>query len=155
MEKLYVLYDPKCELCSRLKDWLLIQRSWLGLSMVPAGSERAQKMFPELDKIAGCNDLAVVSDEGDVYLNNSAWIMVLYALEEYRDWACRLAHPMLAPFVRQAWEMISKNRYTISRWLKHGRPDEIAGELSKVQLAACATGATCANNDGTVRDYLR
>jgi len=23
MEKLYVLYDPKCELCERLKDWLL------------------------------------------------------------------------------------------------------------------------------------
>ena len=31
MEKLYVLYDPKCELCERLKDWLLIQHSWLGL----------------------------------------------------------------------------------------------------------------------------
>ena len=48
MEKLYVLYDPKCELCERLKDWLLVQRTWLGLCMVPAGSEKAQKMFPEL-----------------------------------------------------------------------------------------------------------
>ena len=38
MEKLYVLYDPKCELCERLKDWLLVQRTWLGLCMVPAGS---------------------------------------------------------------------------------------------------------------------
>ncbi len=43
MEKLYVLYDPKCELCERLKDWLLVQRTWLGLSMVPAGSEKAQQ----------------------------------------------------------------------------------------------------------------
>ena len=46
MEMLYVLYDPKCELCERLKDWLLIQKQWLGLSMVPAGSEKAKKLFP-------------------------------------------------------------------------------------------------------------
>jgi predicted DCC family thiol-disulfide oxidoreductase YuxK len=149
MEKLYVLYDPKCELCQRLKDWLLIQRSWLGLSMVPAGSERARKMFPELDNVAGCNDLAVISDDGQVYLNNSAWIMALYALEDYREWACRLAHPMIAPFARQAFEMISKNRYAISRWLGHGGPEEIARELSKVPLAPCAVP------EGTVSDYLR
>ncbi|HEX3091204.1 MAG TPA: DCC1-like thiol-disulfide oxidoreductase family protein [Candidatus Angelobacter sp.] len=149
MEKLYVLYDPKCELCERLKDWLLVQRTWLGLCMVPAGCEKAQKMFPELETIATCNDLVVVSDDGQVYLNNSAWIMALYALEEYREWACRLAHPMVAPFVRQAFEMISKNRHAISRWLSHDRPEEIAGELRKVPLAPCAVP------DGTVSDYLR
>jgi len=149
MEKLYVLYDPKCELCQRLKDWLLIQRSWLGLAMVPAGSERAQKMFPELNNVASCNDLVVISDDGQVYLNNSAWIMVLYALDDYSEWACRLAHPMIAPFARQAFEMISKNRYAISRWLSHDRPEEIAGELRKVPLAPCAVP------EGTVSDYLR
>jgi predicted DCC family thiol-disulfide oxidoreductase YuxK len=149
MEKLYVLYDPKCELCQRLKDWLLIQRSWLGLAMVPSGSEKAQKMFPELNNVASCNDLVVISDDGQVYLNNSAWIMVLYALDDYCEWACRLAHPMIAPFARQAFEMISKNRYAISRWLSHDRPEEIAGELRKVPLAPCAVP------EGTVSDYLR
>jgi predicted DCC family thiol-disulfide oxidoreductase YuxK len=149
MEKLYVLYDPKCELCARLKDWLLAQRSWLGLAMVPAGSERAQRMFPELDKVATCNDLVVISDEGHVYLNNSAWIMALYALEDYRDWACRLAHPMVAPFARQAFAMISKNRHAISRWLHLAPPEDLAGELRKVPLAPCAMP------EGTVSDYLR
>jgi predicted DCC family thiol-disulfide oxidoreductase YuxK len=150
MEKLYVLYDPKCELCERLKDWLLVQRTWLGLCMVPAGSEKAHKMFPELDKIASGNDLAVISDSGEVYLNNSAWIMALYALEDYREWAYRLAHPMIAPFARQAFEMISKNRHAISRWLSNDRPEEeIAGELKQVPLAPCAVP------DGTVSDYLR
>ena len=148
MRTLYVLYDPKCELCLRLKDWLLIQRSWLGLCVIPAGSEKAKKMFPTLDTISSANDLAVISDEGEVYLNDRAWIMALYALEEYRDWACRLAHPMIVPFVRQAFDMISKNRYAISRWLQSRRPEEIAGELRKVPLAPCATEAT-------VSDYLR
>src|SRR4029077_8693088 len=96
-----------------------------------------------------CNDLVVVSDDGQVYLNNSAWIMALYALEEYREWACRLAPPSVAPFVRRGFEMIPKNRHAISRWLNHDRPEEIAGELRKVPLAPCAVP------DGTVSDYLR
>lgn len=147
MQNLYVLYDPKCELCARLKDWLLIQRSWLGLSMIPAASERAEKMFPGLKELAGCNDLVVVSDEGEVYLNNSAWIMALYALEDYRDWACRLAHPLVMPFARQAFEIVSRNRYAISRWLKV-RPEIMAHHLSQVRLAACELPA------GPIRDYL-
>jgi predicted DCC family thiol-disulfide oxidoreductase YuxK len=149
MEKLYVLYDPKCELCERLKDWLLVQRSWLGLCMVPAGSDKAKTMFPELEHVATCNDLVVISDEGQVYLNNSAWIMAIYALEEYRDWAYRLAHPLVLPFVRQAFATISKNRHAFSRWLGSARPEELAGELRKISLAPCAAPGE------TVSDYLR
>jgi predicted DCC family thiol-disulfide oxidoreductase YuxK len=137
MEKLYVLYDPKCELCERLKDWLLVQRTWLGLCMVAAGSEKAKTMFPDLDQVARSNDLVVVSDDGEVYLNNSAWIMALYALEEYREWACRLAHPLLMPFARQAFETISRNRHAISRWLRSSGPEEIARELRRVKITPC------------------
>jgi len=149
MEKLYVLYDPKCELCERLKDWLLIQRSWLGLSVLPAGSDRARKMFPELEKIASGNDLVVISDDGQVFLNDRAWIMTMYALEEYREWAKRLAHPLLLPLARQAFASISRNRFAISRWLKAGSPEAIAGELRKVVLEPCALPAE------TVSDYLQ
>jgi len=149
MEKLYVLYDPRCELCNRLKDWLLIQRSWLDLCMVPAGSEQARKMFPELEQIASVNDLAVISDDGQVFLNDRAWIMTMYALEEYREWAKRLAHPLLLPLARQAFASISRNRFAISRWLKAGSPEAIAGELRKVVLEPCALPAE------TVSDYLQ
>jgi predicted DCC family thiol-disulfide oxidoreductase YuxK len=149
METLYVLYDRKCELCERLKDWLLIQRSWLGLCMVPAGSEKAKRMFPELETIASANDLVVISDEGHVYLNNNAWIMALYALDEYRDWACRLAHPLLLPLARQAFATISRNRYAISRWLRAGGPEQIANELRHVVLEPCAA------TQSTISDYLR
>ncbi len=149
METLYVLYDPKCELCERLKDWLLIQRSWLGLCMVPAGSEKAKRMFPDLERIASANDLVVISDDGQVYLNNKAWIMALYALEEYRDWASRLTHPLLAPLARQAFVTISRNRHAISRWLYGRRPEEIADELRRVTLQPCAAPHP------NISDYLR
>ena len=154
MQKLYVLYDPKCELCCRLKNWTLVQRSWLGVAVVEQGSERARRLFPELDAVAGKDDLAVISDEGEVYLNNSAWIMVLYAMVEYRDWAARLTHPLLMPLARQAFAALSKNRHTLSRWLSEDDTARIAGELRNIELEPCALPAGNAPMSA-VRDYLQ
>ena len=114
MNKLYVLYDPQCELCCRLKQWILVQRSWIGLAVVEQGSEKARRLFPELEHIAGKDDLAVVSEEGDVYLNNNAWIMVLYAMVEYREWASRLTHPLLC---RSPARLSPRYRKTVTSFL--------------------------------------
>ncbi len=138
MEKLYVLYDPHCELCCRLKNWILVQRTWLGLAVIEQGSEKAKRLFPELDHIAGKEDLAVVSDEGAVYLNDRAWIMVLYAMSEYQDWASRLTHPLLMPLARQAFAALSKNRHWISGLLSTDNAEVIADELRKVEIPPCA-----------------
>ncbi|HYM78747.1 MAG TPA: DCC1-like thiol-disulfide oxidoreductase family protein [Candidatus Dormibacteraeota bacterium] len=154
MEKLYVLYDPKCELCCRLKNWILVQRSWLGVAVVEQGSEKAKRLFPELERIAGKDDLAVISDDGAVYLNDRAWIMVLYALVEYRDWAARLTHPLLMPLARQAFAALSKNRHLISGLLSTEDPEAIAGELRKVELEPCALPAASAPLS-KVREYLQ
>ncbi len=153
MQKLYVLYDPKCELCRRLKDWILVQRSWIGIAVLEAGSEKARRLFPELEKIATSDDLAVISDEGAVYLNNHAWIMVLYAMVDYRDWAARLTHPLLAPLARQAFAALSRNRHRLSSWLSSDDPETIAGELRQVELEPCAVPAGNAPVS-TVREYL-
>jgi predicted DCC family thiol-disulfide oxidoreductase YuxK len=154
MQKLYVLYDPTCEICRRLKDWILVQRSWLGIAVLEAGSEKARRLFPELEQIATKDDLAVISDEGAVYLNNHAWIMVLYAMVEYRHWAARLTHPLLAPLARQAFAALSKNRHRLSSWLSTEDPEEIAGELRQIELEPCALPAGNAPVS-TVREYLQ
>ena len=154
MEKLYVLYDPTCELCCRLKNWIIIQRSWIGIAVIEQGSEKAKRLFPELEHIAGKEDLALISDEGDVYLNDSAWIMVLYALVEYREWASRLTSPLLMPLARQAFAALSKNRHWISSLLSSNDEAAIAGELRKVELEPCALPASPAPTS-TVREYLQ
>lgn len=158
MQKLYVLYDPKCELCCRLKNWILVQRSWIGLAVIEQGSQKAKRLFPELDRVATKDDLAVISDDGDVYLNDRAWIMVLYAMVEYCDWASRLTHPLLMPLARQAFAALSKNRHLISTLLSTENPEAIAGELRKVELEPCplptATSAT-QTPTSTVREYLQ
>jgi predicted DCC family thiol-disulfide oxidoreductase YuxK len=147
MEKLYVLYDPHCELCCRLKNWILVQRSWIGLALIEQGSEKAKRLFPELDRIAGKEDLAVVSDEGAVYLNNNAWIMVLYAMSEYHGWAMRFTNPLLMPLARQAFAALSKNRYWISSLLSTDNAEVIAGELRKVEVPPCALPAGAASGN--------
>lgn len=159
MRSLYVLYDENCELCQRLKGWLIGQRTWIGLGVIPAGSARAKAMFPGLESVTSKTDLVVVSDAGEVYLNNHAWIMCLYALEEYRDWALRLASPLLLPLARQAFEALSKSRGTISRWLRSSE-QQVAAELKGNAGTVCAsesclTPAERNIGENSVRDYLQ
>jgi hypothetical protein len=75
--------------------------------------------------------------------------MAMFALEEYRDWACRLTHPLLMPLARQAFATISKNRHAFSRWLRVADPEALAGELRHVQLDPCSI------NQETISDYLQ
>jgi len=154
VQKLYVLYDPKCELCCRLKNWILVQRSWIGIALLEQGSEKARRLFPELERIAGKEDLAVISDEGAVYLNDRAWIMVLYAMVDYREWASRLTHPLLMPLARQAFAALSKNRHLLSRMLTSEDPETIADELRQLELEPCAL-PTANERVSNVRDYLQ
>jgi predicted DCC family thiol-disulfide oxidoreductase YuxK len=154
MQKLYVLYDPSCELCCRLKNWILVQRSWIGVALIPQGSEKAARLFPGLAKIAGKEDLAVISDEGAVYLNDRAWIMVMYAMVDYRDWASRLTHPVLMPLARQAFAAFSKNRLAISRWMSAEDPEELAHELRNIELEPCSLPVRNVSMS-TLRDYLQ
>jgi len=149
MQKLYVLYDSRCELCQRLKNWLLGQRQWIPLALIAAGSPKAQQLFPDLPKIATNDDLVVISDEGNVYLNNNAWIMALYSLTDYQTWAYRLSHPLLLPLARHAFDTLSKNRHALSRMLTLASPENIAAELRTVSLQPCSVPQT------TIHDYLK
>jgi predicted DCC family thiol-disulfide oxidoreductase YuxK len=142
MDRLYILYDSQCGLCSWAKRWLMNQSALIELRFVPAGSELSRQLFPELFRsVEPPEELVVVSDEGGVYREGSAWIMCLFALEEYRDWANRLAHPLLLPLARQAFALLSKQRSRISRWLSLASELEIAQTLSQINVPACATEA--------------
>jgi predicted DCC family thiol-disulfide oxidoreductase YuxK len=138
MQRLYILYDPRCGLCSWARRWLARQPSYLDLTFVPAGSERELQLFPGLARPGQVEELVVVSDDGGVYRDSRAWLMSLYALVDYREWALRLAHPLLLPLARQAFALLSKQRRRISRWLRLASEVEIAETLRQVEAPACA-----------------
>lgn len=129
MTKLFVLYDPDCGLCEAVRGWMIDQRSSLQIDVIARGSERARTLFPDIEPAP--DELVVVDDEGSVYRGDSAFIICLYALDAYRAWAYRLSSPILRPFARRAFEMLSKNRKKISDLLALANDEVIAHELGR------------------------
>jgi len=115
MLSLTVLYDPDCGLCRRAHEWVAEQPKLIALNFVPCASDEARKRFPLLDHDLTKQDLTVIRYDGAVYFGPKAWLMVLWGLARYRDWAYRLSTPELLPTTKRVVSAISQNRYQISR----------------------------------------
>jgi predicted DCC family thiol-disulfide oxidoreductase YuxK len=139
MRRLFVLYDDRCGLCTWARRWLSRQPAFLEFVFIPKGSALALRIFPDLAGPDAVDDLVVVSDDGGVYREARAWIMCLYALEEYREWSLRLAQPLLFPLARQTFALISTGRQRLSAWLDLASDAEIANTLRPFQ----DPGAAC------------
>jgi predicted DCC family thiol-disulfide oxidoreductase YuxK len=139
MQCLYVLYDERCGLCRWASRWAMNQPQLVDLVFIEAGSAEASRRFPTLTKRGQVEELIAVSDEGAVYRDSSAWIMCLYALEDYREWSLRLGSPVLRPLARQAFAIVSAQRGWISRWLSLSDA-EVAIDLSRNQVPRCSPG---------------
>ena len=127
MKRLWVLYDAECVLCNRVRKWLGRQPAFVPLAFRPLQSAAA--IFPGIAKFHPEEQLVVISDSGEVWQGDAAWIMVLWALRETREWSLRLASPALRPLARAACHLLSQNRYTISRWLGGDSEEELRRKL--------------------------
>jgi predicted DCC family thiol-disulfide oxidoreductase YuxK len=133
VRSLTVLYDARCGLCSNARRWLEGQPQIVPLELLAADSEEARRRYPTLAE-AEPEELVVVSDEGDVYRGPHAWIVCLWALQDYREWSFRFARPALLPMARGIVEWVSTRRHRLSRALGLMSDQEIA-------LAVSAGGA--------------
>jgi predicted DCC family thiol-disulfide oxidoreductase YuxK len=115
MQRLTVLYDAQCSLCGRAREWLERQPTYLALEFVAAGSAEAQARWPQLNPARTLRELTVVADTGEIYVDDAAWLMCLWALREHRSHADRLAAPALRPLARRFVHWVSDNRPTTSR----------------------------------------
>jgi len=124
MKRLRLYYDERCGLCTTLVGWLQRQRHLVPIDCAP--------------KPPGQTDLAVLSDTGEVWTGDSAWLIVLWALDDYRDWSFRLARPELLPLARQAFAALSRNREELSGWLGLTADADVAARLREVSLPGCS-----------------
>ncbi len=141
MRRLYVLYDAECGLCSRIRRWAEKEPAFVDLDFVPAQSARARQWFPTLVRPGHLEELVVVSDEGGVYREDTSWIMVLYAMQQYREWAMRLSRPGLLPHARAAFRILTDNRKRVSEWLGLVSDRDLVETLRGVSVPRCAKGA--------------
>jgi len=136
VRSLTVLYDARCGLCSNARRWLEGQPQIVPLELLPADSDDARRRFPSLSS-SEPEELVVVSDEGDVYRGPQAWIVCLWALQDYREWSFRFARPALLPLARGIVEWVSMRRHRLSRAL---------GMMSDQEIAlAVSAGGRCAD----------
>ncbi len=144
MKRLYILFDQDCGVCQSCRQWLLRQPAFVELQFTPLQSPEVAERFPGLKEWPELDlreKLVVISEEGAVYQGQYAWIMCLYALRDYREWAQRLAHPALLPFARRVCELISRNRLLLSRFLKTPA-EELKAQLA-IQPPPFCSGGKC------------
>jgi predicted DCC family thiol-disulfide oxidoreductase YuxK len=134
---LLVIYDSGCGLCTGVRDWLQRQDQFLPLEFAASGSEEGRQRFP----MVPAGELAVIGDTGEVWLGNHAWIVCLWALRDYRDWAIRLSGPLLLPLARQAFAAISRNRAALSGKLWNRGDSSLIEELQTMAVPGCAPEA--------------
>lgn len=117
MKRLYIFYDGECGLCRRCREWLASQPAYLELVFHPFQSAEAARLCPDLPRFQPSEQLILLSDEGGIYSGESAWLMCLYALRDYRKWSVRLAAPVLRPLAQRLCLLISHNRLRLSQAL--------------------------------------
>lgn len=117
MKSLTILYDDHCGICSRLRAWLENQATFVPLQFMPLHSPALPQMFPGIKHFHPDEKLVVVSDDGNVWQGDSAWITLLWSLESGRELSLKLASPALRPLARRVVAAVSQNRLKLSRWL--------------------------------------
>jgi predicted DCC family thiol-disulfide oxidoreductase YuxK len=131
---LCILYDSSCGLCTGVRDWIQRQTPLVAMEFAAAGSTDARRRFPQIPD----GELAVVANTGEVWLGNSAWIVCLWALRDYREWALTLSSPLLRLMAREAFAVVSSNRAALSGMLRMRSSDrEMEQELRKVMVPRC------------------
>jgi len=100
VSRLTLFYDARCGLCCALRDWIGRQPQLVPLACEPKSDAQ--------------EELEVVADTGETWVGDGAWLMVLWALAEYRPWAYRLASPALLPAARAVFATLSAYRGPLS-----------------------------------------
>jgi hypothetical protein len=107
------------------------QAAFVPLIFIALQSDEVRKRFPGIDALKPSEQLLVISDDGSVYRGACAWIMCLWALQDYREHAQRMANPILLPFAQSVCELLSRNRFYLSDALFRQEPQSAARLLSE------------------------
>jgi predicted DCC family thiol-disulfide oxidoreductase YuxK len=113
--RLTVLYDERCAVCRRARDWLLTQPCYVEVELVASGSAVAMDRYGAVPWLG--HELVAADQEGRVWIGPAAFLTCLWATVRYRPWAYRLSGPTLAPLAERFFMFISKRRDRWSAWL--------------------------------------
>lgn len=114
---LTVLFDPGCALCRRCREWMLGQPAYVALTFVPCTEEEARRRYGDIPWLG--DELVVVGDDRQVWAGPAAFLVCLWALEDYREWSYRLSGPAFAPLAERFFLFVSARRGRFSALMRH------------------------------------
>ena len=147
MKRLTVLYDARCGFCVTCRQWLARQPKFVEMEFVPCRSAESARRLPGLERAGEAEELVVVSDDGEVWRGARAWIVSLWALEEYREWSLRLAVPAFMPLARGLFALVGSQRRRLSGWLGLRAEESVLEELQAMAAPRCAGLAEVAGDE--------
>jgi len=127
---LTVLYDGHCDFCSRCMIWLQEQQQRIPLEFIPIHSASTKQRYPSLFNKDDADELIVISNQGEVYRKDKAFIMCLFALEEYVEWAFHFSKPAYRPFIRHGYQYLSHFRFSLSKLFSSYEKEDIIKRLN-------------------------
>jgi predicted DCC family thiol-disulfide oxidoreductase YuxK len=116
-KELTVLFDPSCSLCQRCRAWMLGQPTLVELRFVPCTGEEARARYGDIPWLG--DELVVVGDEREVWVGPAAFIICLWALEDWREWSYRLSGAAFAPLAERFFLFVSSRRRRIATLFEH------------------------------------
>jgi hypothetical protein len=96
---LTLLFDA-ADLAPYTRRWLEIAPKYVPLRLVHSHSGEAARWASRFPPESLTEHLTLVDDEGNVWRDAKAELMVLWALRRYRGRALRIGHPSRLPFRR-------------------------------------------------------
>jgi predicted DCC family thiol-disulfide oxidoreductase YuxK len=108
---LTALYDDRCPLCRRLKEWLGAQATLAPIEFLPADSAAAHRRFPRLDHDRTTRVLTVVSSDGGVYEGERAWLVCAWALPAWQPLTEHFGTGLRLRLVRLAARAVDGHRH--------------------------------------------
>jgi len=114
---LTVLFDPACSLCQRCRSWMLGQPALVEVRFVACTGQEARARYGDIPWLG--DELVVVGDDRQVWAGPAAFLVCLWALEDWRAWSYRLSGSAFAPLAERFFHFVSGNRRTIASFFAH------------------------------------
>ena len=99
MRRLLVVYDM-AEIATHTRYWLEREPQYVPIDFVPARHFADGAGLPGLDPASVAERITAIDDEGNLWRDGKAELVVMWALRRYRSRALLIGHPSRLPFRR-------------------------------------------------------
>ncbi len=108
-----VFYDGNCRICRRMASWLREADTYFPVSLIDLHDPEASRSYPEIREELSDVRFVVLTDDGRMYLDTKAKLMVLYATTRYRELSYDLASPLLYSLTDTVFSSVAAGRHLL------------------------------------------